>query len=195
MLDERLPPDWKPSDLKFHFSSGRVCLDMLASLGSRSGAAFERWRGTDDLARWCVEAGLLDQAPVVNEADLEAARALREALYRIVQARRGELGPERDDIDLLNSWAARPPPAPQLGPDGCSRHQVSDGTLETALSTVARDAVDLLTGSQVERIRECAEGTCSVLFVDTSRPGKRRWCSMNRCGNKVKKAAFRKRQP
>ena len=194
MLDQELPPDWKPSDLEFHFSSGRVCLDMLASVGSRSGAAFERWRRGQDLARWCVEAGLLDRGPDVTEADLEAARALREALYRTVQARRHERVPGRGDIDLLNEWAARPPPAPQLGPDGCSKLQASGGTLETALATVARDAIDLLTGPQVGRIRECAEDSCSVLFVDASRPGKRRWCSMNRCGNKVKKAAFRKRE-
>ena len=167
---------------------------MLASVGSRSGASFERWRSAQDLARWCVEAGLLDQTPAVDEADLASARALREALYRIVQARRVERVPERGDIDLLNAWAARPPPAPQLGPDGCSKRQMPHEALETALSAIARDAIDLLTGPQVGRIRECAEDTCSVLFVDASRPGKRRWCSMNRCGNKVKKAAFRNRK-
>ena len=53
--------------------------------------------------------------------------------------------------------------------------------------------IDLLAGPQVDKVRECAEETCSILFVDASRPGKRRWCSMNRCGNKVKKAAFRNR--
>ncbi|MEU7880960.1 CGNR zinc finger domain-containing protein [Microbispora bryophytorum] len=29
---------------------------------------------------------------------------------------------------------------------------------------------------------------CAGLFLDTSRGANRRWCSMNTCGNKVKKA-------
>jgi predicted RNA-binding Zn ribbon-like protein len=33
-----------------------------------------------------------------------------------------------------------------------------------------------------------------VLFVDTSRKGDRRWCSMSACGNKAKVAGFRKRE-
>ena len=193
MSDQGIPADWKPSDLEFRFTSGRVCLDMLATVGSRSLAAVDRWRDGADLGRWCVDAGLLDEAPAVSGAGLEAAREVREALYRLVQARREARLPEREDVDLLNAWAARPPPAPQLGPDGRSKHMVLDGTLDAALAAVAHDAVDLLAGPQIGKVRECAEETCSILFVDASRPGKRRWCSMNRCGNKVKKAAFRGR--
>lgn len=166
---------------------------MLATVGSRSQQAVDRWRDEDDLARWCVEAALLDQAPAVTAEELKRAREFREALYRLVQACRDDRIPERRDVDTLNAWAARPPPAPQLGPDGRSKHPVVDGTLDRALAAVAHDAIDLLAGPQVDKVRECAEETCSILFVDASRPGKRRWCSMNRCGNKVKKAAFRNR--
>jgi predicted RNA-binding Zn ribbon-like protein len=55
------------------------------------------------------------------------------------------------------------------------------------LWAVARDATDLLTTGRLERIRECpgADG-CGWLFYDTSRNGKRRWCSMEACGNRSK---------
>ena len=59
------------------------------------------------------------------------------------------------------------------------------------LSLVARDAVDLVTSPAIERVRECADPTCGALFVDNSRPGKRRWCSMGACGNRAKKSTIR----
>ncbi|NEE48667.1 CGNR zinc finger domain-containing protein, partial [Streptomyces sp. SID8455] len=42
-------------------------------------------------------------------------------------------------------------------------------------------------------IRTCGADDCRLLFVDTSRPGKRRWCSMERCGNRHKVRAHRAR--
>jgi predicted RNA-binding Zn ribbon-like protein len=63
-----------------------------------------------------------------------------------------------------------------------------------ALAAVARDAVDLLSGPLAGRIRECGADDCALLFVDASRPGRRRWCSMEACGNRAKAAAFRRRE-
>ena len=58
---------------------------------------------------------------------------------------------------------------------------------------VARDAVDLLGGPLADRIRECSAGDCALLFLDTSRAGQRRWCSMAACGARAKMAAYRAR--
>jgi predicted RNA-binding Zn ribbon-like protein len=44
------------------------------------------------------------------------------------------------------------------------------------------------------RIRQCAAHNCYLTFLDTSRPDSRRWCSMERCGNRAKvRAAHRAR--
>lgn len=61
------------------------------------------------------------------------------------------------------------------------------------MATVARDAVELLTGPFVHRIRTCAAVDCHLVYVDTSRPGRRRWCSMEHCGNRHKVRALRAR--
>ncbi len=194
MTDNAVPAAPDPADLPFHFTSGRLCLDAVASLGARSQERLERWPAPEDLGRWCVEAGLLDVAPAVTTDDLEAARRLREAVYRLVQAAREDLPLPAPDVDLVNGWAARPALAPQLKPQGRERIWRAEAPLEAVLATIARDAVDLLAGDLLGRIRECAEESCTVLFIDSSRPGKRRWCSMSRCGNRVKKQAFRQRQ-
>jgi predicted RNA-binding Zn ribbon-like protein len=44
-----------------------------------------------------------------------------------------------------------------------------------------------------ERFRDCASPTCSGAFVDTSRPGRRRYCMPGLCGNRAWVAAYRAR--
>jgi predicted RNA-binding Zn ribbon-like protein len=39
----------------------------------------------------------------------------------------------------------------------------------------------------------CEGDDCYLMFFDTSRPGNRRWCSMQRCGNRHKVGAYRSR--
>ncbi|MCA9894213.1 MAG: CGNR zinc finger domain-containing protein [Anaerolineae bacterium] len=52
---------------------------------------------------------------------------------------------------------------------------------------VIHDAANLLTGNSLNRVGQCANvRDCGWLFLDTSRSGKRRWCSMETCGNRAK---------
>jgi predicted RNA-binding Zn ribbon-like protein len=184
--------DLPPEELSFHFIAGRLCLDLAATVGERWRRCFERLRTGDDLGRWLVEGGLLDTAPAVDDAQLEAARALRDAIYRVAKLA-GTGRPATADLALINRWASRPPLAPRL--EGDRRVSlVSEQPVGAALSTVARDAIDLVAGPWAARVRECAAADCALLFVDTSRPGRRRWCSMDGCGNRAKTAAYRRRQ-
>ena len=64
----------------------------------------------------------------------------------------------------------------------------------SALSAVARDAIGLFATADALRLRECASPECGLLFLDLSRPGRRRWCSSNACGGKARAAAYRQRR-
>jgi predicted RNA-binding Zn ribbon-like protein len=61
------------------------------------------------------------------------------------------------------------------------------------LTPVAAAAAKLLASGNRERLRRCAAADCGLWFYDTSRGGKRRWCSMARCGNRAKVAAHYRR--
>lgn len=50
----------------------------------------------------------------------------------------------------------------------------------------ARGYLDLLATAPADRIRHCAGTGCVLWFLDTSRNGGRRWCSMAGCGNRAK---------
>ena len=179
--------------LAFSFDGGRPCLDFAGTLADRGNRRTERLRSPEDLGRWFAEAGLADQPPAADPADLNQARELREVIYRLVRAAMAVGSPDQPDVALLNAAAGHAPLVPQLTPDG-QRLRWCAGSPAAALAVVARDAIDLLASGQTGRVRECAAADCSLLFLDESRPGARRWCSMARCGNRVKaSAAYRRR--
>jgi predicted RNA-binding Zn ribbon-like protein len=182
--------DLPPEELRFHWKSGRLSLDFVATVGERWRRSFERLLAPEDLARWIGEAGMLDTSPKVSRRQLAAGRQLREAINRL--ARPG-IEPVLGDSDELNRWAARAPLAPQLASDG-ELVWVAERPVEATFATIARDAVDLLSGPLAGRIRECGAPDCALLFVDTSRPGSRRWCSTEACGNRVRTHAYRQRR-
>ena len=179
-----------PEELRFHWKGGRLCLDFVATVGERWRRSFERLLDPEDLARWLVESGMLREPPPVSARQLQSGRSLREAINRL--ARPG-VAPEARDQSELNRWAAHPPLVPQLTEQG-ELVWVSERPVEAAFATIARDAVDLLSGPLAGRIRECAAPDCALLFVDSSRPGRRRWCSGEACGNRTRTKAYRQRR-
>jgi predicted RNA-binding Zn ribbon-like protein len=182
--------DLPREELRFHWKGGRVCLDFVATVGERWRRSFERLLGPADLARWLVQSGLLEDPPSVSARQLAAGRELREAINRLARPG-GE--PEAGDRTELNRWAARAPLAPQLS-ERDELIWIGERPVDAAFATIARDAVDLLTGPLAGRIRECAAPDCALLFVDASRPGQRRWCSGAACGNRTRTKAYRERQ-
>ncbi|MCO1596571.1 ABATE domain-containing protein [Micromonospora sp. RHAY321] len=188
----------------FLFDPGALCLEFLTTGGPGIGARYEVMHAPADLADWLARSRLrLDPAQVdVQPAELADARRLRDALWRLVCARTGTRPPAEtptdfdatpDDLDILNEAAAAAPLAPRLDPDG-TRRWVLPASGRQALASIARDAVELFSGPYADRIRECGAHNCYLVFVDTSRPGRRRWCSMERCGNRHKIRSLRARQ-
>jgi predicted RNA-binding Zn ribbon-like protein len=64
---------------------------------------------------------------------------------------------------------------------------------EWLLAAIARSAAEILAEGPAAPLRKCASAECVLFFYDTSRTGRRRWCSMTACGNRSKVAAFARR--
>jgi predicted RNA-binding Zn ribbon-like protein len=175
----------------FKFRGGSLPLDLAATVAGRLRAEpKDLLQEPGDLARWLVAAGLAAKKLKVTTEELEEARALREALYRLALARAGGQRLPEGDRTLLNRFAEGATPAPRLDHDGVTWPRASVPQL---LSVIARTGVELLGGALGDRIRHCSGDGCALLFVDTSRSGHRKWCSMAGCGNKAKVASFRER--
>jgi len=180
-------------ELGFRFLGGRPCLDLTATAGGRERRA-ERLHTPQDLATWLVAAGLADQPPAASGQDLAQARTLREAIYQTIKRQITGQPPGPGHLAIINNWAGRPPPRTWLEADeGQLRTRRDAATAAAPVASVARDAVDLLGDPLTGRIRECAAQDCGLLFLDTSRAGHRRWCSMATCGARAKMTTYRAR--
>ncbi|MER6948518.1 ABATE domain-containing protein [Nonomuraea sp. NPDC000554] len=172
----------------FTFISGNLGLDLAGTVSHRRSDRSDLLDGPDDLARWTVQAGILDTPPHVDESALATGKALREAVYRLAVPSAGRSSADRE---LVNRAAAGPPAGVLLRADGEVERA---GDLDAALSTVARAAIELLGGPLAARVKECGGEACTRLYLDVSRGSSRRWCDMQECGNRAKAAGFRARR-
>lgn len=170
--------------MDFTWVGGRPSVDFTATLGKRLQDPYERLPAAADLGRWFRDAGLADHVVAVSPRTFTQAVELREALYRLFTGTTLAA-----DVDVVNRWSARPVPGPQLTRTRRLKSTPTDAA--GLLSVLARDAIDLLTGPLADRIHTCAADDCSLLFVDESRAGRRRWCSMNTCGARAKMSHYR----
>jgi predicted RNA-binding Zn ribbon-like protein len=182
----------------FRSGAGRLCLDFVRTLRYRDRTdADEELLTAARLTEWvglfgpCEPGGSAGGTAV----SVASARRLREAVYALLVAATSPQGARScppKHRRLVNEWAAHEVPTPALRPDGSVGYHAADPVAAT-LSLAARDALDLVSGRDISRVRRCANPDCNIMFLDTSRPGKRRWCSMATCGNQAKKANQRTR--
>jgi len=169
------------------FDSGAVALDFAYTGAMGDNPVWERLHSADDLRTWLTPRFT---GVDVADRDLTDALALRAALANALTAIGHGSEVSGEDVDVINLFAATPdiPPALAGGKRQAGRTRARAGQ---ALSAMAREAVLLFANSSRERIRECAADDCGLIFYDESRSNNRRWCSMQRCGNRAKVRAHR----
>ncbi len=191
-----------PKGGSFWFDAGALCLDFAHTGGEGRYAVFETLRRPADLGDWLAQPPLTAVlTSAVTARELIAAKALRQAIWDTAHAQAAGQPLSADAIATINRAAAAAPLVPELADDATTAR---DGATTAswalpvrttqALSTLAREMIELLSGPLAGRIRECAGDNCPLVFVDSSRPGARRWCAMERCGNRHKLRALRARR-
>jgi predicted RNA-binding Zn ribbon-like protein len=175
--------------MNFAFVSGSVALDFVGTLQSRRDVPLDLLTTSADLSDWTAASEVLDAPAPATQADLVTAVRLREAVYRLTLASTSKSPYAPEDCDVVNRAAELNPVRAALQPDGTVQRA---GTVGAVLSTVARDAIQLLIETP-ELVKECAAPRCTRLYVDRSHRGSRRWCDMTRCGNRAKAAVYRSR--
>ncbi|HZU44767.1 MAG TPA: ABATE domain-containing protein [Terriglobales bacterium] len=200
------------ADREFQLVAGNLCLDFINTLDDRGDPERER-----ELLTSCTELlAFLRQSRALTETllrklahrvetspsakILDRARQLREALYRIFAAVVEKHNPPAPDLDEISIAWRRVSRHFRLrrGTNGFEWQWLADNETEAVgdrlLWPILRSAVDLLTSSDLERVRACEAETCRWLFLDTSRNHSRRWCDMKVCGNRSKVRRFYQRQ-
>ncbi|MFF9839496.1 CGNR zinc finger domain-containing protein [Streptomyces sp. NPDC013740] len=172
----------------FRLDNEVLAFRFTATVSDRAGEApQERLSGPGRLKLWLHAVGL--DVPDVSSAELEDALVLREAIYRAGLAVAAARRPDPVDAAILNRVAAVGRSTSALDGNGLAVWKLGKGApVPDALGVLAADAIHVLGGADRARIKACEGPGCAGLFLDGSRGANRRWCSMNTCGNRVKKA-------
>ncbi|MEU6813048.1 ABATE domain-containing protein [Streptomyces sp. NPDC046831] len=181
---------------ELRFDAGRICLDLLAT--THPG---ERLDSVEPLRAWITGSGLVPRGTPLAHADASWLLAFRELRGHIASLVRACLVPEGRPhgpaLARVNDIARAAPPAPRAvtGEDGALvRELAASPECAGLLAAVARDAVDLLTDPAARAaLRQCEGDNCPIVYLDTSRGRRRRWCSSEVCGNRERVARHRRR--
>lgn len=145
---------------------GRLALDFLNTADWSSGGevVHEKLISRADLDCWMDRLGLKNQ-PVLSGMD--------------------ELRRYRGDLRTVmltgESDARLPLPA---GVDAATAAGLAEYPIE---ALIAFSAISILADRrEVERLKLCPGSNCGWLFIDETKNRRRRWCSMETCGNRAK---------
>jgi predicted RNA-binding Zn ribbon-like protein len=183
---------------------GHVALDLVNTVDPRVPGGTdgnEHLGSPEELAAWARRVALLtdderDRVRAAWRATDGGARAhaatleLREAVYAVMLAELGLRDEAGSALDVLvRRWAdAAGRSTLALTPAGGDRLRIGTEPALLVPDRLAHAAVDLVRDLDVRQLKTCPldEGGCGWLFLDRSRNGSRRWCSMDDCGARAK---------
>lgn len=132
-------------------------------------------------------------APAVLRSAVELRDAIQGVFSRIARHR----PPSPEALATINERLSEALPNGRLVAAERGRYVwtwTKSDRLDRLVWPIVKSAADLLTSDDLSRLRECAGRDCSRLFIDESRNGSRRWCSMEGCGNRAKARRFYRRK-
>jgi len=178
-----------------------LCLDFANTLCYRGGDPQESLHDFGALVRWCAANATLtadaceralrwsDQHAEQAVATFADAIGIREASYRIFFAIAARRTPPPHAVAAVNHALDTAPARRVLvrGNKGFGWQIDRVGFSAPALlAPVLWSAGDLMVSPDTLRLRHCSNEQCLWLFLDESKNGSRRWCSMQACGNRAK---------
>jgi predicted RNA-binding Zn ribbon-like protein len=199
-MTHQLGIDGNPGPAGIELVGGALCLDFANTVEGREGPDRRDFlRGPEDLMLWGARAGALSEAEATALASrapgaFAAALGLREAIYRVFTAIVRAAVPDPDALAEVQQAYAEGMRHARLTPQaGAARAPFAwqwDGEgFDVLRWRISHSAVDLLRSGRLDRLKQCpggGEGPCNWLFIDTTKGGNRRWCSMADCGGRTK---------
>jgi len=142
------------------------------------------------LQNWLQARGLLKRGVSVSRAEHREAMDLRDALRNFLAAAPQE---RASVMAPLKAAAARFPLQVTTSRDRLLDLRPVPGGATSGLGGVLAELVRLSDSGRLERVKTCDSEECRWVFYDRSKPGNRRWCSSDRCGNREKTRTYRRR--
>ena len=154
--------------------------------------------GTDQLGdvraaqSWLAGRRLASPGTEWDEADRRRLVDVRTALRGLV-AGNGGAGVQRRALTTLNEAARRVRLGVRLHPDDGYRLMAEGVGIDRPIGELLISVTGSMAAGTWNRLKVCANEACQLAFYDASRNRSGRWCSMAKCGNRMKGRAYRER--
>ena len=151
------------------------------------------WKSSEQLRSWLIDHQLLARDVPVTQGDWQRMIEVREVIRALLRANNG-IPVASSLIETLNHSAKHAPLIVHFRPDGLadltSGIEGVDGVIGLLYGTV----FTAMTAGTWARLKVCHNDRCQKAFYDSSKNRSGTWCSMAKCGSRVKARAYRKRQ-
>jgi predicted RNA-binding Zn ribbon-like protein len=147
----------------------------------------------EDLRAWLVAHGLIDEAASVGPAGQARVLEVRESLRALALAN-NEGALDREALRRLNGAARRSRLHVRFDKGGEAWLEAADEGLDRGLGVILGTVFVAMKDGSWPRMKACRRDACRWLFFDHSKSRSSVWCSMSRCGNRMKTAAYRRRR-
>ncbi|MFD7097960.1 CGNR zinc finger domain-containing protein [Streptomyces xanthophaeus] len=172
---------------------GEAGHDSLALVNTEFELPGGPYDGLPDAAaarEWLRGRGLLPaRGAGIDAEELRRLRLLREAFREVFSAHIAGGRPAPEALERFNGALAAAPGVRELAWSGAGPaltvRQRAGARIDVALTLLAEDACELLTGPAAAKLSACGARGCTRLFIRAH--AARRWCS-DRCGNRVRAA-------
>jgi len=142
---------------------------------------------------WLREKQGFDVTGPIDDATLERARELRNALRSLARANHdGHEDPEA--LATVNRIAASLPLGVEFPAPGDARLVPRGDGVDRYLGELLAKVFLAMRDGTWSRIKICAADDCQWAFVDASKNRSRAWCSMKVCGNRAKVRNYQRRR-
>ena len=182
------------------FIAGHLTLDFVNTAEERGHPdADDALRTPADLRLWGRRYGLISRSAAADadeQDELNQAREARELLYSLFFTHVHGQPLSKARLARLAQFAAVAYGAASLQPvdDGSVEWHWSRSELSTIRHLAVVSAIDLLRNSPSPRLKQCPGEHCGWFFLDNTKRGNRRWCSMSECGQEAKDERRRARR-
>jgi predicted RNA-binding Zn ribbon-like protein len=142
---------------------------------------------------WLAAQRLVSPGTEYDERDRRRLLEVRRALHALVAANAGT-GVQRRAVTTLNDAARRVRLGVRLHPEDGYRLMAEGVGIDRPIGDLLIAVTGSMAAGTFQRLKVCANEACQLTFFDSSKNRSGRWCSMSRCGNRMKGRAYRRRQ-
>ena len=142
---------------------------------------------------WLAAQRLVSPGTEYDERDRRRLVEIRRALHNLVAANAGT-GVQRRAVTTLNEAARRVRLGVRLHPEDGYRLMAEGVGIDRPIGELLIAVTGSMAGGSFPRLKICSNDACQEAFFDSSKNRSGRWCSMTKCGNRMKGRAYRERQ-